>query len=105
MEKINYPLLCFKISEEAVLGILVGTEYEVVEPDLEQVKATLSDYLYKQYKNMETIPVFPPRCKTESHQTFPPTHLPRRVIGHVSFVTTPSGADSGGLRAYGRRLF
>jgi len=56
MEKINYPLLCFNISEEAVLGILVGTEYEVVERDLEQVKATLSDYLYKQYKKHGDYP-------------------------------------------------
>jgi len=56
MEKINYPLLCFNISEDAVLGILVGTEYQVVERDLEQVKATLSDYLYKQYKKYGDYP-------------------------------------------------
>ncbi len=56
MEKINYPLLCFNISEEAVLGILVGTEYEVVERDVEQVKATISDYLFKQYKKYGDYP-------------------------------------------------
>lgn len=56
MEKINYPLLCYQLREDVVLGILVGTEYEVVESGIEQVKATLTDYLFKQYKKYGDYP-------------------------------------------------
>ena len=56
MEKINYPLLYFELSQDAILGILVGTDYQVVDRDLRRIKSTLSDHLQKQYKKTETYP-------------------------------------------------
>ncbi len=56
MEKKTYPLLYYKLNDNAVLGILVGTEYEVVDKDLRNVKALLSEYLAKQYKKYDEYP-------------------------------------------------
>ncbi|HMO40290.1 MAG TPA: AAA family ATPase [Saprospiraceae bacterium] len=50
MDYIHYPLLYFKVDENTVLGLLVGTEYEVIDRDLRSVKSVLSKHLQKQYK-------------------------------------------------------
>lgn len=50
MDKVNYPLLYFKLQSDAVLGLLIGTDYEVIEKDIKDVKAVLKNYLQKQYK-------------------------------------------------------
>lgn len=56
MEKINYPLVYFKIGEHAILGILIGTDFQVVEKDLKSVKSALSEYLKQQYKKFDDYP-------------------------------------------------
>lgn len=56
MEKITYPLLHYQLNEGEVLGILVGTGYQVVGKDLKSVKATLSTYLKRQYKKFDDYP-------------------------------------------------
>ena len=56
MERIIYPLLYFKMANDAVLGILVGTDYQVVDKDLKSVKATLSEHLARQYKKFDDYP-------------------------------------------------
>ncbi len=56
MEKIHYPLLYYHLPEGAVLGILVGTDYQVIGKDLRSVKTTLSDHLQKQYKKYDDYP-------------------------------------------------
>ena len=38
MKTINYPLLYYRLNEHVVLGLLVGTEYQVVEKDLKTIK-------------------------------------------------------------------
>ena len=66
MEKINYPLLYFEFQEETLLGILVGTPYQVVEKDLRSLKGTLLDYLQRQYKKYNEYPyleMLSPRLK------------------------------------------
>lgn len=50
MQTINYPLLYFQLHENAILGVLVGTDYQVVQADLKSVKHTLTGYLKQQYK-------------------------------------------------------
>ncbi len=50
MNKINYPLLYFKLQSDAILGLLVGTDFEVIEKDVRNVKAVLKNHLQKQYK-------------------------------------------------------
>lgn len=57
MEIIKYPLLHFKINDEAVLGILVGTDYQVVEKDLKKVKSSIHGYLQKNYRKYDDYPV------------------------------------------------
>ena len=56
MEKITYPLLHFQLSNNAILGILVGTDYQVVDRDLRNVKSTLTDQLQRNYKKYEDYP-------------------------------------------------
>lgn len=50
MEHIVYPLIYFELDKEEVLGLLVGTEYKVVEKDVRNVRSTLTSYLQRQYK-------------------------------------------------------
>jgi len=56
MENLTYPLLYFRLGEEAVLGLLLGTNFQVVEHDLRKVRKSLTDYLMKEYKKKATYP-------------------------------------------------
>ena len=56
MIKISYPLLYYQLNEEAILGLLVGTDYQVIEKNLKGVKTTLSNYLQRQYKKDDYYP-------------------------------------------------
>jgi ATP-dependent Clp protease ATP-binding subunit ClpA len=56
MKKLNFPLLCYTLGGEAILGILVGTTYQVVDKDLHTVRKALLDYLQKDYKKYDFIP-------------------------------------------------
>lgn len=58
MDKINYPLLYYQLKEDMILGILVGTSYQVVDSDLRKIKSTLHDHLQKQYKKFDSYPYF-----------------------------------------------
>ncbi len=67
MEKLTYPLLCYPITEDAWLGLLVGTTYQVVEKDIKSVKNSLSDYLFRQYKKHDDYPytnILQPKIRT-----------------------------------------
>lgn len=57
MEKLTYPLLCFSLNENAMLGILVGTPYQIVEASASKIKSTLTDHLAKTYKKDGDYPV------------------------------------------------
>lgn len=56
MEKINYPLLCYELEDNLLLGILVGTDIEAMAADLSSLKKTLLSYLQKQYKKFDEFP-------------------------------------------------
>ncbi|MFT4663505.1 MAG: ATP-dependent Clp protease ATP-binding subunit ClpC [Patescibacteria group bacterium] len=56
MKTIHYPLLCYPLQKNAVLGILVGTEFQVVEPGVKQVKSILNDHLQRMYKKEAFYP-------------------------------------------------
>jgi ATP-dependent Clp protease ATP-binding subunit ClpA len=58
MDKINYPLLYYQLKDDLILGILVGTTYQVVDSELRKVKSTLNDHLQKQYKKFDSYPYF-----------------------------------------------
>lgn len=57
MKKIEFPLLCFQLQEEAVLGVLVGTEFQVVDKSIKKVKAVLTNHLQKMYKREGDYPL------------------------------------------------
>ena len=57
MKKIEFPLLCFHINEESVLGILVGTDYQVVDKSVKKVKSVLTNHLQKLYKRDGDYPL------------------------------------------------
>ncbi len=56
MDKINYPLLCYPLKDQGVLGILVGTDFKVIQKDIETVKRVLLSYLQRQYKKYDDYP-------------------------------------------------
>ncbi len=67
MEKLTYPLVCYQLSEDSWLGLLVGTTYKVVDKDIKGIKNTLNDHLFKQYKKFDDYPytnILEPKIKT-----------------------------------------
>ena len=74
MNTITYPLLCFELEQDAILGILVGTDYQVVDRDIRNIKATMSDYLQKLYKKYGDYPyvgILEPKLKIVFIKTRP----------------------------------
>ena len=66
MEKITYPLLCYQIGPDAVLGILIGTDYQTIEKDIPSLKNVLSNHLQQKYKKQNDywrINIKEPRLK------------------------------------------
>ncbi|MEO1261762.1 MAG: AAA family ATPase [Bacteroidota bacterium] len=57
MKKIEFPLLCFQLQEDSFLGILVGTEHQVVEKSVKKVKSILTSHLQKIYKREGDYPL------------------------------------------------
>ncbi len=53
MEKITYPILYYELNEQASLGLLVGTDYQLVEKDIASLKTGLHNYINQQYKKYD----------------------------------------------------
>ncbi len=53
MEKITYPILYYQLNEETTLGLLVGTDYQLVEKDITSLKTGLHNYINQQYKKFD----------------------------------------------------
>lgn len=56
MEKLAYPLLYFQLKPDAVLGLLVGTPYQLVEKDLKTLKRSMGNHLRREYKKHADYP-------------------------------------------------
>ena len=56
MEKIDFPIIYYQLPFDQILGILVGTEYEIIESDLKSIKSTFTTYLQRQYKKKDEFP-------------------------------------------------
>ncbi len=56
MIKMKYPLLYYTLRPDTVLGILVGTDYQVIDKDVKSIKTNLHDYLHRQYKKYDEYP-------------------------------------------------
>jgi len=53
MEKITYPILYYNLSDKGTLGILVGTNYRLVEKDISSLKTGLHTYINQMYKKFD----------------------------------------------------
>lgn len=56
MEKKDYPILCFELGDQAMLGIMVNDYYQVVQKDVKAVKSVLKNYIQKEYKKFGYYP-------------------------------------------------
>ncbi len=83
MEKLTFPLLCFQLNEDAVLGILVGTSHQIVEASQSKVKAVLTDYLTKVYKKDRDYPLL--ELEDPTLRILETTLRPTYRIGHSAF--------------------
>lgn len=66
MRQIKYPLVYYQIQQDALLGILVGTDLQLVEKDLRSLKNALTTYVQKQYKKHDDywyMDIIEPRLK------------------------------------------
>ncbi|MGH1339383.1 MAG: AAA family ATPase [Aureispira sp.] len=59
MEKLVYPLLHYPLSDDQVLGVLVGTSYQLVDSDLRRLKSQLTTHLKRNYKKYDDYPYLP----------------------------------------------
>jgi ATP-dependent Clp protease ATP-binding subunit ClpA len=59
MEKLVYPLLHYPLSDEQILGVLVGTDYQLVDSDLRRLKSQLTTHLKRNYKKYDDYPYLP----------------------------------------------
>ncbi|MEM6319943.1 MAG: AAA family ATPase [Bacteroidota bacterium] len=53
MEKIIYPILYYQLGESATLGLLVGTNYQLVAKNLTALKSGFHTYINQQYKKFD----------------------------------------------------
>lgn len=81
MDKVTYPLLYFELQPDTILGLLVGTEYEVMDKDLRSVKMTLKNHLQKQYKK---------------YNSYAPTYLLEPQLKTVQLTVKPAYVDNAG---------
>jgi ATP-dependent Clp protease ATP-binding subunit ClpA len=96
MEKLQYPLLYYQLNEETILGILVGTEIQMIEKDLKKMKTSIKTYLQKLYKKNDEYPyveIIEPKLKIieisirptykEQHGSFP---LSKKLVIPIPLV-------------------
>lgn len=56
MDTLIYPLLYYKLREDAYLGVLVGTDHKMVDKDTRSIRAALNDHLKSRYKRFDEYP-------------------------------------------------
>lgn len=67
MQQLRYPLLYFQLSENQFLGMLVGTSYRLLAPDLRTLKTRFSTHLKKRYKRDNEYPYLELRSAKLKH--------------------------------------
>ncbi|MEM9848677.1 MAG: AAA family ATPase, partial [Bacteroidota bacterium] len=56
MQRKNFPILYYKLSEDAVLGILLGTYEQIIQKDIRKLRSVFKNYLTKDYKRYGVYP-------------------------------------------------
>jgi len=108
MERLHYPILYYPISEQAVLGLLVGSEQQAIAPNVDTLKLKFQNQLQREYKKNGTYPdirindaklkifnvSFRPSLR-DSNGVYP---LPKEVLVPIPAVFGPT--DSGFYHCY-----
>jgi ATP-dependent Clp protease ATP-binding subunit ClpC len=92
MKTLHFPILYFELSDDAVLGILVGTKHQMVGKDLRTVKSSILEYLQKRYKKVAEyieIGLEDPRFKMVEVKVRPREHLSRGTFVSNTDVKVP----------------
>jgi len=56
MATLSYPLVCWQLDDDAVCGILLGTDYQVIERSARRVKAALAETLQRERERDGYVP-------------------------------------------------
>lgn len=83
MERLTYPLLCFQLNQDAVLGILVGTSHQIVEESPAKLRTQLADHLAKVYKKDGDYPLL--ELEEPGLRMIETTIRPTYRFGHSAF--------------------
>ncbi len=92
MQTIHYPLIYYTLPDESVLGMLVGTDYKMVDKDLKSLKQTLSAHLQRQYKREDDYPyigITDPHLKVVDISVRPTYHTERSAYPMKESVKVP----------------
>lgn len=60
MEKLRYPVLSFQLQENLWLGMLIGTDIQVIDENPLTIKNIITDHLQRKYKKQNDFPSLPP---------------------------------------------
>ncbi len=108
METITYPLVYYTLPDASVLGVLVGSDYQMVDKDLRSLKSTLSGHIQKQYKKHDEYPhmaIAEPKLKIVDIKVRPTYRTERAAFPMKDTVSVPVAVvygetDSGHFEAY-----
>ncbi|MCP3928941.1 MAG: ATP-dependent Clp protease ATP-binding subunit [Bacteroidetes bacterium] len=108
MKKQIYPLLCYRLKEEAVLGMLIDSPYQLVEKDIATLKTKLSRHLQKQYKKGEEphpAEIISPKLKLFKIGVRPTIkdstgNYPMSALLHVSLPVVYGETDGGHFKCH-----
>ena len=56
MERLHYPILYYPISDQAVLGLLVGSEQQAIAANVDTLKLKFQNHLQREYKKTGSYP-------------------------------------------------
>lgn len=98
MDTILYPVLCYPLRPNHVLGVLVGTDIRVVEPTKAAVCNTILEHLQRQYKKQNDYPdidLINPRLKVEPVKIRPVFRQNNGSFPFPQAITVPVAAVFG----------
>jgi ATP-dependent Clp protease ATP-binding subunit ClpC len=98
MDLINFPLLYFQLREDFVLGILVGTNHQMVDKGIGPLRTGMHRYLQRQYKKYNEYPdmnIIEPKLKVVEVSLRPTYRTSQGAYPMSQEVTLPIAAVYG----------
>ena len=56
MPTLSYPLVCWQLDDDAVFGMLLGTEFQAVERNVKRLKTALAETLQRERERGRYVP-------------------------------------------------